>query len=259
MTATGNTNELLAVELAAGSPQVESFFKSEFALSARFREFSVQNSPKIRKKFHDAKSDGDQENVAAELKVIRLLLSDHQFSVEYEKYKSKPSRGPDITVSFLSKETTDQAFMFNVEVRHVSKSPKYESHLITQLLTQGFGMGRSSGKEPEKFSGLAIPKLTQFVPTMSNVIVFKITSMGLNPAEMETGLLLLRDVFQRRDDNFLRERTGIDSEQLLPYWRALSVAVYLDCANPTHLWRNPDAIHPLPIAVYNHLGTMGKI
>lgn len=324
------------------------YLRGKFAHCPRFRDFASANRDKIRekfRKFRKTKDEEDIEDVAAELKVAYLLLLDDRFSLTYEKYKSdKSHRGPDITASFCGQVG------FNVEVKRIRESPKFEGRLnkwhseacdrirrtpsslwfslevttmdgnvaimdrlepaadeivafcvqtikandsslpleipcnfrvpdfddllrLTLFRSSNRGPSDStglsghcapvlsSGKECEKFGSLTLDKLTQFMPSIPNVLLFKVSSLALAYQEMQMGLDSLGEIFRKRNDVFLLERTGKDSAQLLPHWQGLTAVVYLEhgvlsARTPNFLWANPDASHRLPVEVSRYLEEM---
>lgn len=86
--------ERLALDVAAGHPEIVAELAEAIAASARVRDFVTANAAKIRRKVRDATGPDTLLDVRAELAVPLRLLADRRFDVAWEPAGAKTG-GPD--------------------------------------------------------------------------------------------------------------------------------------------------------------------
>src|SRR5215212_10871999 len=110
-------DELLTHIFASQTHALAAQFAVWVAASARFRAFAEQYRDKIRKKVRGTRDQEGLSDLAFELEIAYLLLSERRFAVEYEKGGVGKQRAPDFSVAFKTH------MLFNVEVKRFRSMP----------------------------------------------------------------------------------------------------------------------------------------
>ncbi|HEX8230344.1 MAG TPA: hypothetical protein VF826_13650 [Chloroflexia bacterium] len=190
--------------------------------SPRFRAFAETYRDKIRKKVRtitEAEGFGDLQ---AELATAYFLVQERRFDVEYEKYGTGKQRGPDFSVTYKTHTR------FDVEV--------------TRL--RGGQAGEAPG--PGKLANTLCAKLQQLPPSMINILVMSADDALYSEDDLASGLRLLQERAERKDDEFFTRRGFLGARDFLRHYSRLS-GIRLVAAGASPILRlQPQARHPLP-------------
>lgn len=220
-------DDLLA-EIFAGQ---ESALSPEFAgwlrASRRFKAFAAQYRSKIRAKLRNVRDEGGLQDVRAELETAVLLLRAEQFTLEYEQYAAAKQRGPDFSVTFKTHTR------FNVEVRRLRSAE----------LDDASAEARSG-----KLIAVLCAKVGQ-MPASSVNLLWLYADDALTEADLNGAALTLRQLAERKAEDFFTRRGFASAADFLKQYRQLSGIVWRQAAGAHGFWPNPLARHPAPPAI----------
>ncbi len=191
--------------------------------SRRFRAFATRYRDKIRSKLRNVRDQGGMGDLSAELETAALLLHEERFTVEYETYAALRQRGPDFTITWKTHTP------FNVEVRRVRRA---------ELVDQG-AESRSS-----KLMAVLSEKVGQMPPSIVNLLWLS-SEAGLSEADLSQATSTLRELAERRVEEYFTRRGLVGSADFVKQYRRLS-GIVLRQSGGTAIWLNPLARHPAP-------------
>ena len=190
--------------------------------SPHFRAFAETYRDKIRKKVRTITEAEGYGDLQAELATAYFLVQERRFLVEYEKYGVGKQRGPDFSVTYKTH------IRFDVEV--------------TRL--RGGQAGEAPG--PAKLANTLCAKLQQLPPSMINILVMCADEASYSEDDLTSGLRLLQERADRKDDEFFTRRGFLGARDFLRHFGRLS-AIRLVAAGASPLLRlQPQARHLLP-------------
>jgi len=229
-------DELIDYIFAGQTHPFAAQFAEWAADSARFRAFAETYRTKIRKKVRGIKDEPGLRDLQSELEVAYLLLHEHRFAVEYEKYGVGKQRSADFHVTFRAN------LPFNVEVKHIRFSAQEQ---------------RSTQQEFSKLANTVCQKIGQLAPGMLNLLVLSYEHDRVDGFDGPTALLQLRRLAEQKDDAFFTRRGLADARDFLKQFQRLSAALFrirqLDGGTQSTLWLNATAKHRLPDDLRNAL------
>jgi hypothetical protein len=190
--------------------------------SRRFEAFVTAHRAKIRAKLKYARDTEGGLDVCAELEAAARLLREKSFTLEYERYAALRERGPDFTVTFKTHTP------FNVEVRRVRGSELAEAGPEAQIA---------------KLVAVLCDKVGQMPPAIRNVL-WLTAENGIPEPSLAGATLLLRQLAERRVDNFFTQRGFEGAADFLRQYQRLN-AVVLPQPEAV-VWANPLARAKLP-------------
>jgi hypothetical protein len=193
--------------------------------SPRFRAFAETHRDKIRKKVRGITEAEGYRDLQAELATAYFLVPERRFVVEYEKYGVGKQRGPDFSVTYKTH------IRFDVEVTRLR------------------GGQAGTAVEPGKLVNTLCVKLQQLPPSMINVLVLAADDASYGGDELssglETGLRLLQERAERKDDEFFTRRGFLGARDFLRHYGRLSAIRLVTPDAPPVLRLQPQGRHPL--------------
>jgi hypothetical protein len=193
--------------------------------SPRFRMFAETYRDKIRKKARGVRDEEGRRDLLFELGIPLRLLDERRFTVEYESY-GMATRAPDFRVTFRTR------LRFNVEVRRLRQPPVSEATADQSRLIRA-----------------VCDKLGQLPSAMINVLV--LGADGATSADaLGPAMRWLQDRAASKEELAFQQRGFTGVRDFLRQYQRLSAALWLSGGSGTvdvHLWRNPQARHPLPL------------
>lgn len=203
----GLFNEIASAYDPAQSTELAGWIRA----SRRFESFISAYERKIRARLKAARGEESFQALWAELKTAAVLLSDRQFTVEYEKYASTRQRSPDFTVTFKTHTP------FNVEVRRMRADPLAEARI-------------------RKLRAVICDKTGQMQGGIINLL-WLMCEDQVNEGELLSAALALRQRAEHKTDDFFQRYGFRDAADFLKHYRWLS-GVMLWQQDPV-LWLNP--------------------
>ncbi|HEX8596900.1 MAG TPA: hypothetical protein VF952_00075 [Chloroflexia bacterium] len=195
--------------------------------SSRFRAFAETYRAKIRKKVRGITEAEGYGDLLAELATAYFLVQERRFEVEYEKYGVGKQRGPDFSITYKTHTR------FDVEV--------------TRLRGGRSGAGEAgTAPEPGKLANTLCAKLQQLPPSMVNVIVLVADDAQYSEDDLTSGLRLLQERVERKDDEFFTRRGFLGARDFIRHYSRLSAIRMVTTDAPSVLRLQPQARHPLP-------------
>jgi hypothetical protein len=191
--------------------------------SRRYKAFAADYRSKIRAKLRNARDEAGMVDLRAELETAALLLRDHRFTLEYEKYAAARQRGPDFTVTFRTRT------LFNVEVRRVRSIELDEGDAEMRV---------------GKLMAVLCDKAGQMPPSIINLLW--LTADGaLTEADLSSAAATLRQLAERKVEDFFMRRGFASAADFLKQYRQLS-GIVLHQPESNVLWLNGLARHKTP-------------
>ncbi len=188
----------------------------------RFRAFAETYRDKLRKKVRTITEAEGYGDLQAEFAAAYFLVQERRFLVEYEKYGVGKQRGPDFSVTYKTHTR------FDVEVTRLR------------------GGQAGEALEPGKLANTLCAKLQQLPPSMINIIVMSADDAPYGEDDLTSGLRLLQERAERKDDEFFARRGFLGARDFLRHYSRLS-AIRLVVAGASPVFRlQPQARHPLP-------------
>jgi hypothetical protein len=191
--------------------------------SRRFKAFAISYRVKIRAKLKNVRDEGGMRNLRAELETAALLLREERFTLEYEKYAASKQRGPDFTVTFKTHTP------FNVEVRRIRSVELDDAD--TEARTG-------------KLVAVLCDKVGQMPPSIVNLL-WLIAEREISEADLTRAVMTLRQLAERKADDFFTRRGFASAADFLKQYRQLS-GIVLRQSGETVLWLNSLARHKAP-------------
>ena len=235
-------DDLLTHIFEAQSHALAAQFAVWLASSARFRAFAEQYRDKIRKKLRGTRDSEGLTDLAFELEIAYLLLSERRFAVEYEKGGVGKQRAPDFCVTFKTHTP------FNVEVK------RFRSSVAAQP------------DEPPEYSRIAstvCQKIGQLPAGMINILAISSDSERYHASDVAAAMAGLRLRAERKDDPFFTRRGFLGASDFLKQFQRLSAVLFLTshsrlAEDTSALWLNLIARQRLPTDLRNALGRLGQ-
>lgn len=219
-------DELLAY-VCADTPRASAQALHDWLMeSPRLAAFVDAYRDKVRKKIRVARDTEGFRDLLSELETAGWLLREPRFTLTYEPYASRKTRGPDFAVTYRTHTT------WNVEVARMR-------------------MPRDPQRESQRLTEIVCGKLSQMLPAMPNLLVLVSESHRLNVSEPMQQL----KAHAERQDTTLFARHGFESRaDFFRFYQRLSgilVRAAWDQSprSPPSLWLNHQAKHPLPDTV----------
>lgn len=215
-------DELLAFLFGASAEPVVAQCGVWLAASPRFRDFLTANRDKVRKKARGVSTSESMRDLQLELDTAYHLLLDRRYLLEYEKYLSGKTRGPDFTVTVKDKAA------FNIEVKRL----------------------RSAG-EFAQWANAICDKLDQMPPGMPNILLVGTEQPARKSIDAAQAMTRLRRLAEAKDEKVFTSRGLPDARAYIRESMRLSgVLQHSQWGQATGgqatLWLNPQAKHPLP-------------
>ncbi len=191
--------------------------------SRRFKTFIEVNRDKLRKKARNAGDDAARLDLEAEVRTAVRLLQHRRFRVAWEPLAAALGRGPDFAIEVST------SLRFYVEVTRPRGAP-----------------GKAVG-----LANAVCAKLSQFPAREVNVLLLA----GIDSGAADTAAVMhdLKRRAERRDNAFF-ERRGFDSARDFVTASHHLSAILLEDGG---LWRNPEAVRPLPTSLATALTGLG--
>jgi hypothetical protein len=190
--------------------------------SPRFRAFAETHRDKIRKKVRGISEAEGYRDLRAELATAYFLVLQPRFLVAYEAYGVGKQRGPDFSITYKTH------LRFDVEV--------------TRLRA---GQG-GAAPEPGKLVNTLCAKLEQLPPSMINLLVLVVDDAPYSGDDLVSGLRLLQELAERKDDAFFTRRGFLGARDFLKHYHRLSAIRLITQDAPPVLQLQVQARHPLP-------------
>jgi len=236
------TDELLTHIFGIQTHALTAQFALWLASSARFRAFADQYRDKIRKKVRGARDQEGLKDIAFELEIAYLMLSERRFAVEYEKGGVGKQRGPDFCVTFKTHTP------FNVEVK------RFRSSAIDRT------------DEPPEYSRIAstaCQKIGQLPAGMINILAISSDSERYDASDVAAAMAGLRTRAEYKDDPFFTRRGFLGAGDFLKQYQRLSAVLFhtqltAGDRQPGQLWLNAIARQRLPTDLRNALQRLGQ-
>jgi hypothetical protein len=210
--------------------------------SPRFRVFAETYRDKIRKKVRGITEVEGYRDLQAELAVAYSLVLERRFLVEYEKYGLGKQRGPDFSITYKTH------IRFDVEVTRLR------------------GGQAGAALEPGKLANTLCAKLEQLPPSMINILVLAADDAPYSEGDpsspgsgqalasvLRSAVTLLQERAERKDDEFFTRRSFLGARDFHKHYSRLSAIRLIAPGAPACLWLQPQARHPLPPDIANHL------
>ncbi|HVO71974.1 MAG TPA: hypothetical protein VMT24_18120 [Aggregatilineaceae bacterium] len=204
--------------------------------SRRFKAFATNYRGKIRAKLRNLRDESGMKDLRAELETAALLLREERFTLEYEKYAASKQRGPDFTVTFKTHTR------FNVEVRRVRSVE----------LDDGDTEARTG-----KLMAVLCDKVGQ-MPTSIVNLLWLIAEREISEADLIRAALTLRELAERKAEDFFTRRDFGSAADFLKQYRQLS-GIVLRQSGENVLWLNSLARHKTPPEIVTALQRLGPI
>jgi hypothetical protein len=235
-------DELLTYIFASQAHTLAAQFALWVASSARFRAFAEQYRDKIRKKVRGTRDQEGLSDLAFELEIAYLMLSERRFVVEYEKGGVGKQRRPDFSVSFRAN------ILFNVEVKRFRSPPA------------------SQPDEPPEYSRIAstvCQKIGQLPAGMINILAISSDSERDHASDVAAAMAGLRMRAEGKDDAFFTRRGFLGAGDFLKQFQRLSAVLFLshlaaEDRRASALWHNMIARQRLPNDLRNALQRLGQ-
>jgi hypothetical protein len=210
-------------------PALSAEFAAWVRESRRFKAFATTYRAKIRTKLRNVRDDGGLSDVRAELETAALLLREARFTLEYETYAASRQRGPDLTVTYRTHTR------FNVEVRRVRRLE----------LMDGDSEARTI-----KLMAVLCDKVGQMPPGLVNLL-WLITEDALSEAELTQAGVTLRQLAERKVEDYFTRRGFQNAAAFLKQYQQLSGIVQVQSPDQRSVWLNPLARHKAPPDIVN--------
>lgn len=215
-------DELLAFVFGASAEPIVAQCSAWLAASARFRDFLAANRDKARKKARGVSTGESMRDLQLELDTAYHLLLDHRYLLEYEKYLSGKTRGPDFTVTVNDKAS------FNIEVKRL----------------------RSAG-EFSQWANAVCDKLDQMPTGAPNILLVGTEQPARKSIGAAQAMARLRRLAEAKDEHVFTSRGLPDARAYIRESARLSgVLQHSQWGEATGgqatLWLNTQAKHPLP-------------
>ena len=235
-------DELLAYIFAHDAHAFAAQFALWLASSARFWAFAEQYRDKIRKKVRGTRDQEGLKDLAFELEIAYLMLSERRFEVEYEKGGVGKQRGPDFCVTFKTH------IPFNVEVK------RFRASAIDRA------------NEPPEYSRIAstaCQKIGQLPAGMINILAVSSDSDRYYASDIAAAMAGLRARAERKDNPFFTRRGFLGAGDFLKQYQRLSAVLFHSHRTAgeeqaSMLWPNAIARHRLPNDLRNALQRLGQ-
>jgi hypothetical protein len=223
-------NDLLDYIFDGKRPVLYHEFESWVRDSRHFKTFAVVYRGKIRAKVRNARGDGGMKDVRAELETAARLLREERFTLEYEKYAASKQRGPDFTITFKTHTP------FNVEVRRIRNVELNDADVEARTA---------------KVMAVLCEKVGQMPPSIVNLL-WLTSERGISEADLNRAIMTLRQLAERKAEDFFTRRGFQSAVDFLKHHRRLS-GIVVRQADENVLWLNPLARHPVPPGIVTAL------
>ncbi len=200
-------------------PEFEDWIRS----SRRFKAFVTSYRSKIRTKLKNARDEGGMKDLRAELDTAALLLREERFTLEYEKYAASKQRGPDYTVTFKTHTP------FNVEVRRIRSVELDDEDTEARI---------------GKLMAVLSDKVGQMPPSIVNLL-WLTAERGISEADLTRAVTTLRQLADRKAEDFFRRRGFESAADFLKQYRQLS-GIVVRRSGENVVWLNALARHKVP-------------
>jgi hypothetical protein len=191
--------------------------------SRRFKAFATSYRSKIRAKLKNVRDDGGMLDLRAELETAVLLLREERFTLEYETYAASKQRGPDFTVTFKTHTP------FNIEVRRIRSVEMDDEDTEARLA---------------KLMAVLCDKVRQMPPSSVNLL-WLVAEREIAEADLTRAVITLRQLAERKAEDFFTRRGFESAADFLKYYRQLS-GIVLRQSGEQVLWLNSLARHKTP-------------
>jgi hypothetical protein len=223
-----NTPHLLAAPLADRLNQ-----------SPRFLTFVETYRDKIRKKIRSTPDAEGFRDLWAELEIVWWLLQERRFSVEYEPYNRRTSRGPDFLVAFKTNTT------FNVEVtrmRFLERKQDSPDQPLANLDLPYLAI---------RLSEIVGSKLGQMLPGMVNLLVIIADSQAICDLDLDKAMRHLKLRAEQKDPILFARHDFRSASDFFKYYQRFSGLLVRgqEASEPRQcsvLWLNNQAKHIIP-------------
>lgn len=208
--------------------------------SRRFTTFVATYRDKIRKKLYTAHDHESLLDLQLELETAYLMLQERPLSVRYEPQQSEQARAPDFAVTY----TTSLTFLVEVtRLRADPQSSLVESEDSNSIASLG----------ARRLTDAICSKLGQLQPQRSNVLIVGVEALRLTQHDLRDAMLRLQQRAERNDETLLQRHRFRDRADFFRHYQRLSEILVrrsrLQSDEPTVVWVNPQAKHPLPSKV----------
>ncbi|MDZ4768822.1 MAG: hypothetical protein SGJ24_06805 [Chloroflexota bacterium] len=194
--------------------------------SRRFKDFALVYRDKIRSKLRNVRDPDAMHDLRAELETAALLLSEKQFTLEYEKYAASRQRGPDFTVTFKSHTP------FNLEVRRLRTVEVDDANAEAHIT---------------KLRAVLCDKAGQMPPGIVNLL-WLTGERPLSEADLIGATTALRQLAERKDEEFFTRRGFSSAADFLKQFGHLG-AIVLRQAGTNVIWLNALARYKAPAEI----------
>jgi hypothetical protein len=204
---------------------------------------------KIRKKLRITPDQESLLDLRLELETAYLLLQERSLSLVYEPQQARQSRCPDFAVTY----TTSLTFM--VEVTRLRADPQ---RTLTEVQAETPAAPTpdsllSGPLSDERLADTICSKLGQLLPQRSNVLLIGVEALSLTPDDLRAAMIRLQQRAEGNDATLWQRYRIRDRADFFRHYQRLSEILMrgpdLPAAEPTIVWVNPQAKHPLPAKV----------
>jgi hypothetical protein len=197
--------------------------------SRRYTAFVTTFRNKIRKKLRVTHDQETLYDLRLELETAYLLLQERSLSLSYEPEHSGPGRSPDFAVSY----TTSLTFM--VEVTRIRGVPSATNE---------------TPQEGERLTDAICSKLRQCLAQRANVLIVGFDALRFTQPDLQSILLRAQQRAEGSDSTFWQRYGFRERADFFQHYQRLSEILVrpsrLHANEPTIVWVNPQAKHPLP-------------
>lgn len=213
--------------------------------SRPFTTFVTTFRDKIRKKVRTTQEPESLLDLRLELETAYLLLQEKRLSLVYEPLQPGQARCPDFAVSY----TTSYTFMVEVtRLRGEQKGSGGEAE--AQSTPDSLP---STPLIDERLADTICSKLGQLLPQHSNVLVVGVETLHLSSHDLRATMVHIQQRVEQSDATFLRRYRLRDRADFFRHYQRLSEVLVrgpeVSAVEPTAVWVNPQARHPLPSKV----------
>ena len=219
-------------------------FEQWLTTSKAFAAFAQRYQQKIRKKIRICRDTDERYNLYCELRTAYILLQSPRYDVAYEPAGLRAGRSADFAVS-LQERT-----LFHVEVTR---------------LRGGQGEGdtplENQQRSARRLTDVVCDKFGQFSPTAPTLLWMWHETPALHTVDIGALLVELKRRAEQRDPELFARHGFAKPADFIQHYQRLSAILLLNLREPTDnnpsvLWHNRDARHPLPTKVATTLRTL---
>lgn len=240
------TDELLTYILGGRTHLLARPMATWLGASRPFTAFVTTFRDKIRKKVRTTPDSESLLDLQLELETAYLLLQEKKLSLVYEPLQANQTRCPDFAVTF----TTSYTFM--VEVTRQRPEQK-SSEAAVETPTAAPTKASSSPVIDERLADTICSKLGQLLAQQSNVLLVGVETLHLSSNDLRATMLYMQQRVEQSDTTFLRRYRMRDRADFFRHYQRLSEVLVrgpeVSAVEPTAVWVNPQAKHPLPSKV----------